>query len=174
MPKSDTYAQFLRQFHIERFHKSDDLRLFHEALALRIRVLVEQEGFPLDEEPDNHEEQAIHWVVREAETYAVVATARIVQLPFEKEDEKTGEMTAHTLTLIDKLAVLPEQRGSGTGRFLMVALLSHIRESLDSTHIAAIAHTKSITFFENLGFMSSKRYTPFTTVKEGALLMERI
>ena len=167
--KSDTYAQFIRRYRMDRFTLVDDRRLFNEVLALRIRVLVQCEGFLLDTEPGVFDETATHWAVRHAESYTVLATARmcLVEVPKPKSEE------LETLVLIDRLVVSPEHRNEGMGRFLLVDVLNHVREHLNLKRIGVVATVKTATFFENMGFSPNKRLNSFVIVPEGTIVMEK-
>lgn len=169
--KSDTYSQFIRRYRMDRFQAGDDRRLFNEVLALRIRVLVQGEGFDLAGEPDAYDETATHWAVRHSETYEVFATTRMLKIdvPLLKSPEQL-----ETLVLLDKFVVCPEHREEGIGRFLMVDILSHIREKLNLKRIGVVAHTKSLTFFESMGFISNNRLATYVPLPEGAILMEKM
>ena len=167
--KSDTYAQFIRRYRMDRFTLEENRRLFNEALALRIHVLVQDEGGPLDLEPDAYDNTATHWTVRHAETYAVLAVARMGL--FEVPKPKSEEL--ETIVLIDRLVVSPRHRNEGMGRFLMVDVLSYVREHLHLNRIAVVATVKTATFFENMGFSSNKRLGTFLPLPDGMIVMEK-
>ena len=167
--KSDTYAQFIRRYRMDRFTLLEDRRLFNEALALRIQVLVQEEGFSLDLEPDEYDQTATHWTVRHAETYAVLAVARMGLLDVPKPKSEDLE----TLVLIDRLVVSPQHRNEGMGRFLLVDVLSHVREHLHLNRIGVLATVKTATFFENMGFSPNKRLGTFLPLPDGTIVMEK-
>jgi len=169
LPKSDTYAQFIRRYRLDRFTLQENRRLFNEALALRIQVLVQEEGFSLEHEPDAHDESATHWTVRHAETYAVLAAARMCL--FEVPKPKSEEL--ETFVLIDRLVVSPQHRNEGMGRFLLVDVLSYVREHLHLNRIGVMATVKTALFFENMGFSTNKRLGTFLPLPEGTIVMEK-
>jgi predicted GNAT family N-acyltransferase len=175
--RSDTYSQFIRRYRIEHFKQSEDRRLFQEALALRIRVIVQEEGFPLDDEPDAQDEQALQWVVRDAKTYELIACARLRNVALHREKEKTVPVIEHPpveVIVLDKLAVAPEHRGMGTGRFLMVGLLTYMRENQNVPHrVLIVAHRESIPFFESFGFHPLKLPPDGIYMPTAAVMLER-
>jgi predicted GNAT family N-acyltransferase len=169
LPKSDTYAQFIRRYRMDRFTLPENRRLFNEALALRIQVLVQNEGFPLDLEPDAYDNTATHWTVRHAETYHVLAVARMILLEVPKPKSELLE----SFVLIDRLVVSAEHRNEGMGRFLLVDVLSHVREELYLNRIGVVATVKTATFFENMGFSPNKRLGTFLPLPDGTIVMEK-
>jgi predicted GNAT family N-acyltransferase len=167
--RSDTYSQFIRSYRIEHFRRDEDWRLFQEVLSLRIQIIVQDEGFPLENEPDDEDDNALLWVVRDAKSYALVACARIVCKPLQAG--KTVRLSA----VIDKMAVASAHRGRGTGRFLLVALLNHIREATPAVQdIYLVAHPNSISFFESFGFCTIKPANLSISFPQGAVLLHRL
>ncbi|KAJ2769809.1 hypothetical protein IWQ57_002948, partial [Coemansia nantahalensis] len=76
------------------------------ALSVRIRVFVEIQKFPLDEEKDQHDEDAVHVVITDRERgNAVIGTLRILR--------------AADAVKLGRIVVLPEYQGLGLGRRLM-------------------------------------------------------
>ncbi|XVJ52096.1 MAG: GNAT family N-acetyltransferase [Vampirovibrio sp.] len=168
--KSDTYAQFIRRYRINRFSMQDDRRLFNEALALRIQILVQEEGLPLEGEPDAFDCSATHWTVRHAETFQVLSTLRMrtIELP-----DPTGSDLLKPAVLLGKLVVRGEHRTEGIGRFLLVDVLTYIREHLKIKRIIAVAHVRSVPFFESMGFVLAPTITLDWPLAKGLLLMEK-
>jgi predicted GNAT family N-acyltransferase len=166
--RSDTYSQFIRSYRIEHFKRDEDWRLFQEVLALRIQIIVQDEGFPLENEPDEEDDNALLWVVRDAKSYALVACARIVCKTLQ------ANKPIKQVAVIDKMAVAPAHRGRGTGRFLLVSLLNHIRENEPAvSDIYLVAHPESIAFFESFGFYEMKPgHLPIFS-PDGAVLLQR-
>ena len=114
-----------------------------EALAIRRRVFVEEQGVPVEEEIDHHDADpadvstALHVLVyRDG---APIATGRLL-LPHDGEGAHIG-----------RVAVLQEHRRTGAGRAVMQAL-----QALASDHglcdITLAAQLHAIGFYERLGY----------------------
>jgi predicted GNAT family N-acyltransferase len=83
-----------------------------EALRLRVRVFCDEQGVPLDAEPDEYDRDALH-VVAVEEGGAVVGTCRLV---LEGRTAKLGRM-----------AVDAGRRGRGVGAALLAEAERHSR-----------------------------------------------
>jgi predicted GNAT family N-acyltransferase len=90
---------------------------------------------------------------------------------FEVPKPKSEEL--ETIVLIDRLVVSPRHRNEGMGRFLMVDVLSYVREHLHLNRIAVVATVKTATFYENMGFSSNKRLGTFLPLPDGMIVMEK-
>lgn len=113
-----------------------DEREWEEVLAVRIRVFVEEQHGPADEEPDRWDAHALHWIVRHAGR--TLGTARVYQ-------PEPG------VTKIGRVALLPEGRGRGWGEALMRALLAWCaREGRETVILDAQEY--AVPFYERLGF----------------------
>ncbi|KAJ2500226.1 Acetyltransferase (GNAT) domain [Coemansia sp. RSA 1972] len=88
---------------------------YKEALALRIHVFVDIQKFPLDEEIDEYDPLAQHFVITHVErANKVVGTLRVYT---------TGENAK-----IGRVAVLPEYQGQGLGKRLIEHLEIHLQQ----------------------------------------------
>ncbi|KAJ2816968.1 hypothetical protein IWW50_006318 [Coemansia erecta] len=90
-------------------HPATRLEL-QEAMALRIRVFVDIQKFPLEEEVDEHDNDALHFVVTQGEK--VVGTLRVVQMD--------------GVAKIGRVVISPEHQGHGLGRLLMDRVEAHL------------------------------------------------
>ena len=109
-----------------------------EARAIRRRVFVEEQGVASDEEWDEHDAAGagtLHFVAYDGRR--VVGCARL----------RAYDGAAK----IERVAVLPEQRGLGLGRALMEAAERAAREQ---GHTRLVLHAQSavIPFYERLGW----------------------
>lgn len=113
-----------------------------EALAVRQRVFVEEQGVPEELERDAADPQCLHVVARDA-AGRVVGTGRL--LP-----------DGH----IGRLAVLADTRGLGVGNLMMRCLM---REAAVRGHAEVVlnAQTSAAGFYRRLGF-----------IEHGAVFME--
>lgn len=106
-----------------------------EAMAIRQRVFVEEQGVPPEEEADHLDDAAIHVLTRVDGRPA--GTARMV---VEGDRGKIG-----------RVAVLPEFRGRGVGVALMEALTRRARLS-NLRELYLDAQVEALRFYERLGY----------------------
>ncbi|MFC0406797.1 GNAT family N-acetyltransferase [Roseomonas elaeocarpi] len=105
------------------------------ALALRHAVFVVEQGVPADEEVDEYDPAATHFVaIHEGE---VVGTLRVVLLP---EHAKIG-----------RVAVRQDRRGSGIARQMLTAAMAHCR-ALGVERFFLAAQIDKLGLYEKLGF----------------------
>jgi predicted GNAT family N-acyltransferase len=116
-----------------------DARRMEEALAIRLRVFVEEQGVPLDLEIDEHDRDdpaARHALVRSG--VDAVATGRFYD---------AGEATAQ----IGRMAVLAPWRGQGAGALLLAALTAEAgRAGFRRARLDAQVH--AIGFYHRAGY----------------------
>ncbi|KAJ2152027.1 hypothetical protein J3F82_002947 [Coemansia sp. RSA 637] len=88
---------------------------YKEAIALRIHVFVDIQKFPLDEEIDEYDPLAQHFVITHKErAHKVVGTLRVY--------------TAGENAKIGRVAVSPEYQGQGLGKRLLEHLEKHLQQ----------------------------------------------
>jgi predicted GNAT family N-acyltransferase len=117
-----------------------------EALAVRLRVFVEEQGVPLEEEVDRYDidpatnTSAVHVLGRlEGEA---IATGRLLL------DQPEGE-----LPHIGRVAVLADHRRSGHGTAIMAALHEEaLTRGFRGVTLAAQLH--AVPFYEMLGYVA--------------------
>jgi predicted GNAT family N-acyltransferase len=120
----------------------DDRARMDAALAVRLRVFVEEQHVPADEEVDEHDRTgaaARHALIRDGDT--VVAAGR-----YYAADESTAQ--------VGRMAVLPAYRGRRLGRRLLDALVADARER-GFARVALNAQDHAVGFYAKAGF------TPF-------------
>jgi predicted GNAT family N-acyltransferase len=107
------------------------------ALALRHEVFVVEQGVPAEEEVDEDDPTATHFVaLMEGE---VVGTLRVVLKP---EHAKIGRVVVHR-----------DRRGSGIARKMMNCAMDYCREiGVDRFYLTA--QTDKLGFYEKLGFVA--------------------
>ena len=115
-----------------------------EALAIRFRVFVEEQGVPPDLEIDEHDRAgstARHALVRDGEAGdggTAIAAGRLYAA-----DAATAQ--------IGRLAVLAERRGRGVGALLLDALVDEARRGrFARAHLWAQTH--AVAFYHRAGF----------------------
>ncbi len=106
--------------------------------ALRRAVFIDEQGVDPDLEVDGLDSEATHLLaVKEGRP---VGTARIL---FMGEVAKVG-----------RVCVLPELRGTGMGKALMMAAIAECRSRLGLSEVRLGAQTYAIGFYEALGFVA--------------------
>ena len=124
---------------VELFDISDVGRM-RRALAIRLRVFVEEQGVPLDEEVDAHDRSdaaAVHALGRDA-TGRDVAAGR-----YYLTDERTAQ--------IGRMAVAADARGRGAGAAVLDALVAEARRrGLHRAHLHA--QVTACDFYRKFGF----------------------
>ncbi len=135
--------------HHKRFTSAEAPLLFEQAIALRREVFVNEQGGPLDEEPDAYDGEALQWVFYDSEAAQMagqpVATCRLV--PYQEGCQMKP------VAKLGRLAVRESARGSGWGRVMMATMMASAREAgFDQ----AILHAQSYAtgFYEKLGFVA--------------------
>jgi predicted GNAT family N-acyltransferase len=103
--------------------------------AIRRTVFIEEQSIPEEEEWDDADATAIHFLAEGADGPA--ATARLI--------------AAGRTAKIGRVAVLPAHRGTGLGARIVAHLMSHAREAGYET-AALDAQVYAIPFYERLGF----------------------
>jgi predicted GNAT family N-acyltransferase len=99
-------------------------------------VFVQEQGGPLEDEPDAYDPTARHFVMVQADE--VIGAARIYQ-------------PEAALTKIGRVCLLPEHRGRGLGELLMRELLRYAA-SHHAARVVLDAQCYAIPFYERLGF----------------------
>lgn len=109
---------------------------FAICMAIRMEVFVREQGVPLDEEMDEHDASATHYLARLDGAPAATARTRVI--------DGTGK--------IERVAVRAPHRGTGLGRELMEHLIARLRNHPQVGVIAITAQTQARPFYEKLGF----------------------
>ncbi len=109
-----------------------------ESLALRRRVFIEEQGVPEADELDGRDGECTHFLARDVRG-AAVGCARL--RPY------GGKLK------VERVAVLPELRGSGLGRALMDAVEERAR-TLRRGSLFLHAQVAVVGFYEKLGWVS--------------------
>jgi predicted GNAT family N-acyltransferase len=124
---------------VELFDITDSERM-HAALAIRLRVFVDEQGVPPDEEVDEHDRSdpsAVHAVARDGTGRTVGAGRYYVAAP--------GTVQ------IGRMAVLARVRGHGVGAALLGALVAEAeRRGFARAHLHAQVHARD--FYVKAGF----------------------
>jgi len=110
-----------------------------EALAIRLRVFVDEQGVPLELEIDEHDRDdpaTLHVLARE--DGRAIATGRFYVL-------------SESRVQIGRMAVLPDARGRGAGAAILVALEAEARRR-GFSEAQLDAQTHATGFYRKFGF----------------------
>lgn len=111
------------------------------ALAIRVKVFVEEQNVPLEEETDQHDRltgTAHHFLIQDGgET---VAAGRVIFY-----DDETAKM--------QRIAVLQNHRSKGYGRVLLLAMEERARE-LGLRYSLLDAQCQVESFYKKLGYVT--------------------
>lgn len=107
-----------------------------DAFNIRNIVFVEEQKVPLEEEIDQFEDVATHFVIYNDKNEAVGA-GRF------RDIDGYGK--------IERICVLPEYRKSGTGKLLMTEIIEYARDK-QFTKVKLNSQNHAIPFYEKLGF----------------------
>jgi predicted GNAT family N-acyltransferase len=109
-----------------------------EAVAIRRRVFIEEQGVPEADELDGKDGERTHFLARDAHGRAIgCACLR----PYGAQHK------------VERVAVLPELRGTGLGRDLMTAVEANARE-IGARDLVLHAQASVVAFYEKLGWAS--------------------
>ncbi len=109
-----------------------------ESVAIRRRVFIEEQGVPEPDELDGKDGERTHFLARDAAGRAVGSACL---RPYRARHK------------VERVAVLPELRGSGLGRDLMSAVEAHAR-TLGEDELVLHAQAGVVPFYEKLGWVS--------------------
>lgn len=132
-------------FEIRRFLKSEASEDFACALALRTEVFVVEQNVPPEEEQDDYDEEALHWLFLDGQNGEALATGRM--LPYQEVCQ------SRPVAKIGRVAVKKSRRGEKLGNLLMREILSYVdAEGFDQAILDA--QTPVLGFYEKLGFVA--------------------
>jgi predicted GNAT family N-acyltransferase len=109
-----------------------------EAVAIRRRVFIAEQGVPEADEIDGLDAERTHFLAHDAAGRAIGCACL----------RRYGERHK-----VERVAVLPELRGSGLGRELMRAVEAHAR-ALGARDLVLHAQAAVVAFYEKLGWRS--------------------
>ncbi len=124
-------------------------RAYEDALSVRYRVFVDEQGVDPDTEVDDHEEEATHVVAYEGDDPVGVARLRGYD-PGEHEEVPTAERE-ESVAKIERMAVLRSHRGQGVGRAILKHVENRARE-MGFERAWLHAQVRSAGFYEALGY----------------------
>jgi len=107
---------------------------FAHCFELRLAVFVQEQNVPLEEERDEHDPAALHFLA--SEHGVALGTARVVL------------KNAGAAAKIGRVAVAKTARGRGIG----AALMRHIETAVPAREFLLDAQTHALRFYERLGY----------------------
>jgi predicted GNAT family N-acyltransferase len=122
---------------------------YEDALAVRYRVFVDEQGVDPDLEVDDHEEEATHVVAYEGGDPVGVARLRAYD-PGEYDEAPTLEHD-DPVAKVERMAVLRSHRNQGIGRAILEAVEERARA--EGFELARLhAQVRSAGFYRSLGY----------------------
>lgn len=115
--------------------RTEDIKSCHQ---LRHEVFVLEQNVPPEEEVDDLDDEALHFIALRDDV--PVGTARVLL---------KGDMAS-----IGRVCVLKSERGLGTGAMLMRQILADLRGQTGVKTASLGAQTYAIGFYEGLGFVA--------------------
>jgi predicted GNAT family N-acyltransferase len=119
-----------------------------QALAVRRRVFIDEQGVPEEIEIDQHD------VVLDGDSERAGAGAQHILAMLDGRPVATGRLVleeADGRPHIGRVAVLPEHRGRGFGRAVMAAL-HDLACQQGATAVTLAAQLHAVSFYEKLGY----------------------
>lgn len=107
-----------------------------DAYSIRSKVFIEEQNVPAEEEIDEHEACAAHFVLYDA-SGAAIAAGRFRVL------EGIGK--------VERICVVKEQRGTGVGKLLMDRIEEYAHDQ-GISNLKLNAQTQAIPFYAKLGY----------------------
>jgi predicted GNAT family N-acyltransferase len=130
---------------IRRFTREESPLDFDLALHLRQEVFVLEQAVPFEEEQDEYDDEAIHWLILDMEALEILATARMTSY------QEGCQM--RPVAKIGRVAVKQSARGKGLGELLMREILDTVEEQGYDQAILD-AQVQALPFYEKLGFVA--------------------
>lgn len=125
------------------FNRTDSPTDFEQAIALRREIFVDEQGGPIEDEPDGYDDEATHWLLMKQET--ALATGRLFSY------QESCQM--RPVAKIGRVAVAKALRGQRLGERVMREMMSHARrEGFEQCILDA--QTSAMAFYERLGFIA--------------------
>jgi predicted GNAT family N-acyltransferase len=127
------------------FRQAENPKAFEQAMYVRTTVFVDEQGVPMEEEQDDYDNEALHWLITDAESGEPMATGRIISY------QEGCQMKP--VAKIGRIAVSKTQRGKRLGDWMMREILKTVQEEGYEQAILD-SQTYAIPFYEKLGFVA--------------------
>jgi predicted GNAT family N-acyltransferase len=116
--------------------KKSDASLYNDALLVRRTVFIEEQHVPEEEEMDEFDQEATHFVLYDKGKPVGAGRFRIV-------DQGLGK--------IERICVLPQYRGRGAGKLIMEKIEQFAKEQ-GISKVKLNAQTHAEPFYQKLGY----------------------
>ncbi|AEH48888.1 GNAT family N-acetyltransferase [Parageobacillus thermoglucosidasius] len=116
--------------------KKSDASLYKDALFVRQTVFIEEQHVPKEEEIDEFEQDAVHFVLYDGEKPVGAGRFRTI-------DDGLGK--------IERICILPQYRGRGAGKQLMETIEKFAKEQ-GIRKVKLNAQTHAEPFYQKLGY----------------------
>ncbi|BDG33142.1 GNAT family N-acetyltransferase [Parageobacillus thermoglucosidasius] len=116
--------------------KKSDASLYKDALFVRQIVFIEEQHVPKEEEIDEFEQDAVHFVLYDGEKPVGAGRFRTI-------DDGLGK--------IERICILPQYRGRGAGKQLMETIEKFAKEQ-GIRKVKLNAQTHAEPFYQKLGY----------------------
>ncbi|MED4903199.1 GNAT family N-acetyltransferase [Parageobacillus thermoglucosidasius] len=116
--------------------KKSDASLYKDALFVRQTVFIEEQHVPKEEEIDEFEQDAVHFVLYDGEKPVGAGRFRTI-------DDGLGK--------IERICILPQYRGRGAGKQLMEMIEKFAKEQ-GIRKVKLNAQTHAEPFYQKLGY----------------------
>lgn len=110
---------------------------YQDALAIRRKVFIEEQGVPPHLELDEFEQEAVHFVVYEEDK--AIGAGR-----FRKYEDHVAK--------VERICILPEFRGRQLGNLLMDEI-EQVARRQDYTSVRLNSQSNAIPFYEKRGYI---------------------
>jgi len=130
---------------IRRFSREASPLDFDLAIELRLQVFVQEQAFPPGEDPDEYDDEAIHWLILNLESLETLATARLTSY------QEGCQM--RPVAKIGRVAVKRSMRGKGLGELVMREILASLDE-LGYDQAILDSQAQALPFYQKLGFVA--------------------
>src|SRR5687768_14333268 len=106
------------QYIVRAFRKEESPADFEKAMFIRMEVFVQEQLVPVEEEQDEYDAEAMHWLFLHAKTLEPVATGRMLSY------QEGCQM--RPVAKLGRIAVRKPYRGKNVGRELMNEILKAV------------------------------------------------
>lgn len=107
-----------------------------QAYNIRMVVFVEEQGVPAEEELDEHDASATHFIVFDDDEAIAASRLRFTEDGYGK---------------LERICVLKDHRGKSVGKHLILAMEEKIKQQ-DYQKVKLNAQTNALEFYKKLGY----------------------
>ncbi|MEC5211173.1 ElaA protein [Psychrobacter sp. PL15] len=142
------------EFSIKTFDELTSVDLYH-ILKSRSQVFVVEQNCAY-QDIDNLDLDCLHFIAHKDE--ALIGYCRIIAPEFNTMVAHSSVSALGSMSAIGRVLVLPEYRGDGLARAIMIHAIKYCRKKYAKKPIAISAQTYLINFYESLGFVPNGEF----------------